>query len=98
MGGCQNPPDPQGSEISDGGGQTFLTHKTRENDHQNTGTPATDDHSETTDHSPASTPPKAEQAQPLLVSGLRVCHPDLSAPGGLWDHTRETPPGDLRPR
>jgi hypothetical protein len=63
-GGASDPPDPQGSEITDRGGQKSLTQKTRENDHQNTGTPATmivpKPH-----NPPAGALPKGEQGSPF---------------------------------
>jgi len=63
-GGMSDAPDPQGSEISDGGGQTSLTHKTRENQYQNTGTPVPIIVQQP--HPPlASALPKAEQHSPF---------------------------------
>jgi hypothetical protein len=62
-GGSENP-DPQGSEISDGGGQKTLTQKTRENHYQNTGAPAIVI-AQRPYHPPASASPKAEQHSPF---------------------------------
>jgi hypothetical protein len=63
-GGVSDPPDPEGAEISDGGGQISLTHKTRENQYQNTGAPAIVI-AQRPYHPPASTIPKAEQHSPF---------------------------------
>jgi hypothetical protein len=63
-GGVSDPPDPQGSEISDGGGQTSLTQKTRENHDKNTGAPAMAI-AQRPYHPPASASPKAEQHSPF---------------------------------
>jgi hypothetical protein len=59
-----DPPDPQGSEISAGGGQNSLTHKTRKNHYENTGAPAIAI-AQRLHHPPPSAPPKAEQHSPF---------------------------------
>jgi hypothetical protein len=62
--GVSDPPNPQGSEIADGGGQIALTQKTRENHDENTGVPAI--MIAQRPHNPlASASPKAEQHSPF---------------------------------
>jgi hypothetical protein len=70
-GRVSDPPDPQGSDISDGGSQEFLTQKTRENHDQNTGTPAIAI-AQRSHHPPASAPPKAEQHSPFWCPACGV--------------------------
>jgi hypothetical protein len=73
-GGVSDPPDPQGSDFPDGGGQTFLTQKTRENQYQNTGVLATVI-TQRPHHPPASAPPKAEQHSPFWCQACGVAIP-----------------------
>jgi hypothetical protein len=73
-GGVSDLPDPQGSEISDGGGQNFLTQKTRENHDQNTGAPAITI-AQRPHHPPASAPSKAEQHSPFWCQACGVAIP-----------------------
>jgi hypothetical protein len=72
--GVSDPPDPQGSEISDGGGHISLTKKTRENHDQNTGAPASVS-AQRPYHPPASAPPKAEQHSPFWCQACGVAIP-----------------------
>jgi hypothetical protein len=69
-----DPPDPQGSEMSDRGGQRCLTQKTRENDYQNTSAPAMAIAQRPYDP-PASSPPKAEQDSPFWCQACGVAIP-----------------------
>jgi hypothetical protein len=73
-GGVSDPPDPEGSEIADGGGQKTLTQKTRENQYQNTGTPAMAI-AQRPHHSPANASPKAEQHSPFWCQACGVAIP-----------------------
>jgi hypothetical protein len=73
-GGVSDLPDPQGSEISDGGGQKSLTQKTRENQYQNTGVPAIAI-AQRPYHPPASASPKAEQHSPFWCPACGVAIP-----------------------
>jgi hypothetical protein len=73
-GRVSDPPDPQGSEISDGGDQNVLTQKTRENHDQNTGAPAMAI-AQRPYHPPASAPSKAEQHSPFWCQACGVAIP-----------------------
>jgi hypothetical protein len=67
-------PDPQESEISDGGSQNFLTQKTRENYDNNTSAPAMTI-TLGPQAPPPSIPPKAEQASPFWCQACGAAIP-----------------------
>jgi hypothetical protein len=85
-GGASDPPDPQGSEISD-----LENQGKRSSKHWCV---STYDRSETIPPT-GQCPPESGTAQPLLVSRLWVRDSDLSAPGGLRDLPGEIKTGHL---